>query len=146
MPEENNQQTWMVWCVIGLLVLVWLARLKQPAQPPYRPELLHGVWRMTADKHEMIWTFSPDGKFRWQLHSTNAWGRLLGLELDAAGFWRLQGDRLTIEMAETPFPVALLGEHWDGQSITPRIKELTPEKLVLEGVESEFRRSLAPPQ
>ena len=99
---------------------------------------------MSQEGLEVVWTLLPDGALRWQIEHQHMW--LAFGDIDVRGHWRLQGDRLTLELAETPAGLALLGADWAGQTSTLQIDKLTNEELSFADTDLHFRRSHASPK
>lgn len=103
---------------------------------------------MSQEVAELILILSPDGNLRLQIQQ-KGWLQFLGSAVDVAGRWKLKGNRLTVELTETPATLALWGADWTGQTQTLRIARLMNEELVIADPDSDaelqFRRSLAPP-
>ena len=142
MPQKTQNSA--VWPAVVLVALL-LGLTSGCQQSGIQPQLLPGVWKMSVEQLDVIWTFAPDGAFRWQLRAQNVWFRLTGADLDVAGRWQLSGDQLTIELTETPPLIALSGTNWTGQNQTLQIRRLTDSTLEFADADFAFQRSLVPP-
>ena len=135
----------IVWFALSVLLLAGGCSRSRAIDSKKLP----GTWRMSQEGADMIWIFSPDGNLRLQIQQ-KGWLQFLGPVVDVAGHWQLKGDRLTVELTETPATLALWGANWTGQTQTLRIARLTAEELVIADPDSDaelrFRRSLAPPK
>ncbi len=159
MSDSKFRWDLVPWLVCGVTFclaafLTQSCRTKAPAPPAglrpspvivMNPRLLPGVWRLTHEGFDLVWTFEPDGDWRYQLQPHNSWVAFFGGGFDVRGRWRISGDQLTLELFETPPSVALAGANWSGQSKTFRILRLNSVELQLNDAELHFRRSQATP-
>ncbi|WP_157605113.1 hypothetical protein [Schlesneria paludicola] len=108
------------------------------------PSKLLGVWRSAGQGMDVIWTFEPNGSFRYQTEVQNSWMNLFVGKVDVSGQWAMEQNILTIEFSETPLSATLAGGTWKGTTSSVHIHRLNDSELTFYDSDLKFRRSLAP--